>query len=85
MPGFAMELEDDKGSISKTIYFIDKKSNYPIEVKSEFYSTENPQQKTFMDQKYDDIKFNLTIDEHVRFDTTDESIIGFEKTDMKPE
>ena len=85
MPGFAMVLQDSKGSISKILYFIAKKSNYPIEVKSEFYSTENPQQKTFMDQKYYDIEFNLTIDEHVQFNTTDISIIGFEKTDMKPE
>jgi len=85
MPGFAIELQDSKGSISKTLYFIDKKSNYPIEVKSEFYSTENPQQKTFMDQKYYDIEFNFTIDEYVQFNTTDKSITGFEKTEMKPE
>ena len=85
MPGFAIELQDNKGSISKTLYFIDKKSNYPIGVKSEFYSTEILQQKTFMDQKYYDIKFNLTIDEHVQFNTTNKSITGFEITDMKPE
>lgn len=85
MPGFEMVHKDNKGSISKTIYFIDKKTYYPIGVKSEFYSTENPQQKTFMNQKYDDIKFNLTIDEQVQFNTTDKSIAGFEKTEMKPD
>lgn len=83
MPGFAIELKEKKGSISKTLYFIDKKSNYPIRIKSEFYSTENPQQKSFIDQKYYDIKFNLTIDEHIQFNTTGKSIIGFEKTEMK--
>ena len=85
MPGFAIKLKNNRGSISKTIYFIDKKSNYPIRMKSDFYSTENTQQKTFIDQKYYDIKFNLPIDEHVQFNTTDKSITGFEKTEMKPE
>jgi len=85
MPGFAIELKDNKGSISKTIYFIDKKSNYPIRMKSEFYATENPQQKTFMDQKYYDIKFNLPMDEHDQFNTTNKSITGFKQTEMKPE
>jgi hypothetical protein len=35
MPGFAAKLEDNNGSISKTIYFIDKQTNYPIKVKGE--------------------------------------------------
>ncbi len=50
MPGFATKLEDNSGSISKTIYFIDMQTNYPIKVKGEFYTTENPRQKTFIDQ-----------------------------------
>ena len=39
MPGFAIELKDSKGSISETRYFIDQKSNYPIGIKTEFYTT----------------------------------------------
>lgn len=85
MPGFATKLEDNNGSISKTIYFIDKQINYPIKVKGEFYTTENPQQKTFIDQAYYDIKFNLAIDEHIEFNTADKSMRGFKKTEMKPE
>lgn len=85
MPGFATKLEDHNGSISKTIYFIDKQINYPIKVKGEFYTTENPQQKTFIDQAYYDIKFNLAIDEHIEFNTADKLIRGFTKTEMKPE
>ncbi|MCB2220695.1 MAG: hypothetical protein KQI35_09885 [Bacteroidetes bacterium] len=85
MPGFSIEPEDNEGSISEIRYFIDKEINYPIRMKSEFYSTENPQQKTFIDQAYYDIKFNLAIDEHIEFNTADKSIRGFKKIEMKPE
>ncbi|PLX03977.1 MAG: hypothetical protein C0595_05035 [Marinilabiliales bacterium] len=85
MPGFATKLEDNSGSISKTIYFIDMQTNYPIKVKGEFYTNENPQQKTFIDQTYYDIKFNPAIDEHIEFNTADKSIRGFKKTEIKPE
>jgi hypothetical protein len=85
MPGFAIELKEEKGSISKTIYFIDKNTNYPIRLRSEFYSAENPNQKTFIDQRYYDIEFNLTIDWDVQFNTSNESITGFEKKEMNPE
>ena len=85
MPGFATELEDNVGSISKTLYFIDKKTYYPIRIKGEHHSLDNPEQKIFMDQRYYDIKFNLTIDEQVQFNTSSESISGFEITEIKPE
>ena len=85
MPGFAIELEDNEGSISKTKYFIDKETYYPIRIKSERYSIENTEQKIFMDQNFYDIKFNLTIEDDVQFNTSKESITGFEKTEMKPE
>lgn len=84
MPGFATKLEDNEGSISKTLYFIDKQTYYPIRIKGENYSIENPEQKVLIDQKYYDIKFNLTIDEDVQFNTSDESITGFEKKEVKP-
>ncbi len=85
MPGFATELENNEGSISKTKYFIDKETYYPIRMKSERYSIENTEQKNFMDQNFYDIKFNLTIEDDVQFNTSKESITGFEKTEMKPE
>ncbi len=85
MPGFATKLEDDEGSISKTTYFIDKKAIYPIKMKGEFYTADNPEQKVFMDQTYYDIKFNVGINENERFNTTNESIEGYEKIEMKPE
>ena len=85
MPGFATELEKNEGSISKTFYFIDKETNFPIRMKGESYSADNPEQKTFIDQRYYDIIFNLVIDEHVQFNTLNESITGFEKIEMKPE
>jgi len=85
MPGFATELEKDEGSISKTLYFIDKETNYPIRIKGESHSTDNPEQKMFIDQRYYDIEFNIIIDEPVQFDTSNESIEGFEIREMKPE
>ena len=85
MPGFATELENNEGSISKTLYFIDKEIYYPIRIKGERYSIDKPEQKMFIDQRYYDINFNLTIDEDVQFNTSDESITGFEIREMKPE
>jgi len=85
MPGFATNLEDDRGSISETTYFIDKETNYPIKMKGEFYSTDNPEQKVFIYQTYYDIKFNIDINEDERFNTTIESLEGYEKIEMKPE
>ena len=85
MPGFATELKDDKGSISKTLYFIDKEKFYPNRIKGESYSIDNPEQKAFIEQRYYDIKFNISIDELVRFNTTNEAIKGYKVLEMKPE
>lgn len=85
MPGFATELENNEGSISKTLYFIDKEIYYPIRIKGESYSIDKPEQRMFIDQRYYDIDFNLTIDEEIQFNTSDESITGFEIREMKPE
>lgn len=79
MPSFSVKLEDEKGNVSKTIYCIDKETYYPINMRGESYSKDNPKQRYFIDQRYYDIKFNLVIDEDVQFDTSDESIVGFEK------
>jgi hypothetical protein len=85
MPGFLFKLEDNKGSVSKTIYCIDQETHYPIKMKAESYDANNPGQIFFIDQKYDDIKFNLNIDEDEQFNTSNESIAGFKIKEMKPE
>lgn len=84
MPSFSIRLEDKKGNVSKTLYYIDKETYYPIKMMGESYSTDNPKQKYFIDQRYYDIKFNLTINENVLFNTLQESINGFEEIEMKP-
>jgi len=83
MPGFATKLEDNEGIISKTQYLIDKQTYYPLRIKGESYSTESPEQKMFIDQKYYDIKFNLKIEDN-QFNTSLESTTGFEMQEMKP-
>ena len=67
MPGFATKLENNEGSVSRTLYIIDKQNYYPIRMKAENYSTSNPENKFFIDQTYYDIKFNIEIDEHIQF------------------
>ena len=85
MPGFATRLEAKEGIISKTYYFIDKRTYYPLRMKGISYSIDNPEQKMFIDQTYYDIKFNMEITDDLQFNTTDESIEGYEKREMKPE
>jgi hypothetical protein len=85
MPGFETKIENNEGSRSITLYFIDKETDYPIRIKGENFSVDNPEQKIFIDQRYYDIKFNLIIDANVQFNTSNESIAGYEKREMKPE
>ena len=85
MPGFATELENNEGSMSKNYYYIDIKTNYPIRMIGESFATDNPERKIFIDQMYYDIKLNLKIDENVQFNTSSESIKGFANKVMKPE
>jgi hypothetical protein len=85
MPSFGARLEDKQGNISKTFYFIDKETYYPIRMRGESYSKDNSKQSFFIDQRYYNIKFNLIIDENIQFNTTEKSIVGFEKREMKPE
>jgi len=84
MPGFATILEDNEGSVSRTLFIIAKQTYYPIRMKGEFYSAKNPEQKFFIDQTYYDIKFNIEIDEQIQFNTSDESISGYQITERKP-
>lgn len=85
MPGFETKIENNEGSRSIALYFIDKETDYPIRIKGENFSVDNPEQKIFIDQRYYDIKFNLIIDANVQFNTSNESIAGYEKREMKPE
>lgn len=85
MPGFLTQIEDNEGFVSNTTYFIEKETYYPIRIKGESYSMDNPEQKVFMDQSYYDIKFNIIIDEADQFDISGSSIAGFEKVLMTPD
>lgn len=84
MPGFLTRLEDSEGSISETILAIDKKTYYPIRMKGVSYQADHPEQKIFIDQKYYDIVFNLSIDETVYFETSVESLSGYEIKELHP-
>lgn len=85
MPGFAWKPEDSEGSVSRTLYFIDSRNYYPVRMLAENYSAENPDQKSFIDQIYYDIEFNLEIDENMQFDTSSESLIGYEIKEIQPQ
>lgn len=85
MPGFATKLEKIEGRISKIKYFIDKQTFFPIGMKGEYYSADNPEQKIFINQAYYDIEFNLSIDEQLQFNTSPETTTGFTKIEMKPD
>ena len=84
MPGFAIKLEESKGSFSKTVYFIDKQTYCPIRIYQENYSKDDPGQKFYLDQIYYDIQYNLKIDEAVQFDTWPESTSGYHITEKLP-
>lgn len=85
MPGFKIKLENNEGSISNTLYYIDKEIFYPIGMRGESYSIDNAERKMFIDQRYYDIKFNLIIDDNVQFKISNESIARYKKREMKPE
>ena len=83
MPGFATKLEDKKGNIWKTQYFIDKETNLSIRMHAEFYSTDKPDQKAFIDQQYYDFKFNSEMDDE-QFNTTAKTYKGYDIRIMEP-
>jgi hypothetical protein len=84
MPGFTIKLENSHGSISNTSYYIDKETFYPVGMKEESYSRDNPGEKMFIEQRYYDIKFNLMIDDDIQFNTSIESLSDFAIQEMKP-
>ena len=84
MPGFLIKLEESDGSISETLLVIDKKTYYPIKMRGVSYMSDHPGQKIFIDQKYYDIDFNLRINGAEYFNTSSESLTGFEIIEMQP-
>jgi hypothetical protein len=84
MPGFAIKLKDKDGNISLTILFISKLNYYPVRMRLENYSINNPEKTFFTDQTYYDLKFNVKIDTAVRFNTSSDSLIGYSINEMKP-
>jgi hypothetical protein len=84
MPGFLIKLEESEGSISETLFLIDKKTYYPVRMKGVSYMTDHPTQKIFIDQKYYDIHFNSSIDEAKYFDTSTEPLSGFMIREIQP-
>lgn len=85
MPGFAIRPEYSEGSISYTTYYVDMETYYPIGMKGVSYSVQNPGEKSFIEQRYYDINFNTWIDEQAMFDTSEESVTGFEILEIKPD
>jgi hypothetical protein len=85
MPGFLIRLEVLEGNISETLFVIDKRTNYPVRMKGTSYMSDQAERKNFIDQNYYDIVFNPRIDETVYFDTSVESLKGFEIREMQPD
>ena len=74
MPGFATKRKNREGSVSKTLFIIDKQAYYPLRMKGESYSAENPEQRFFIDQIYYDIQFSMELAESIQFDSSSETI-----------
>lgn len=85
MPGFMTQLEGQEGNFSRNIYVIDQENFYPVRIKGENYTNDQPGQRIFIEQKYYDIVFNPELDEAVVFNTSVEAIKGFKIVEMTPE
>lgn len=84
MPGFAIKLQESKGSLSSTSYFISKKNLYPIGINAEFSSKESPNQKVVFKQSYYDIGININLDKDELFNTSESSISQYKITQITP-
>jgi hypothetical protein len=83
MPGFAINPMESKGNNSRTYYFIDKYSYFPVGMRGEFYSSKDPNNISFIDQKYYDINFNMPISNDL-INTSDSLIYGYKINLIKP-
>lgn len=84
MPGFMTKLVENEGLISETILIIDKGNSYPYRMIAKSYMIDNPGQVMIFDQMYYDLVFNLEIDSELHFNTSIESLSGFEILEIKP-
>lgn len=84
MPGFMTKLEKNDGWISEATLIIDKATSYPYRMKNKGYMADKPEQVMFLDQTYFDIVFNIDIDQNLYFNTSLESLSGYEISEMHP-
>lgn len=84
MPSFASKLIESKGSISTTIFWVDKEAFYPLRMKGESYSSVNPDQKFFIDQIYYDIAINSGFANKDIFNTSIDCYQDFEINEITP-
>ena len=85
MPGFLIKLEKYEGWMSETTLFIDKGTSYPYRMKAMGYMADKPEQGMLFDQTYFDIVFNINIDSNIYFNTSLESLSGYEIREIQPE
>jgi hypothetical protein len=84
MPGFAAQLMDNKGNVSKTTYFIDQENYFPLGMYGESYHIDDPYQIYFINQVYFDIQLNKPIPEKY-FDTSKNSFSDYSIKEIIPE
>jgi hypothetical protein len=84
MPGFAAKLEPAEGHISEFLFVIDQQNYLPVRMKTVTYSTEQPDQKVFLDQHYRGLRYNFAADSG-SFNTTTDRFKGYSITEMIPE
>ena len=84
MPGYSYNLIDKEGSVSITEVFVDKKNYFPIRMRMENYTKDNPGQIFFTDQIYYDIKYNIKLNTKKLFDTSIDNLNGYSINEIKP-
>ena len=82
-PGFATSLEESMGSIMQTTLFIRKDDFYPLAQYVAFYSAHTPNDRSFFNQHYLDVKLNQNIDETTLFSTHESILKGYDVWEME--
>lgn len=85
MPGFLTKLERYDGWNSATTLIIDKATFYPCRLISKGYMIDRPEHVMLFDQTYFDIVFDIDIDPNLHFNTSLESLKGYEIREIQPE